>query len=130
MTFIGKVVWVFVVLSFGLIPLPVSAQELDTCHQGELPLFSTAKNFGDPKIPLACWRAKRQGDQAGIWFKTYFDVTPAGLAEHIEIDGVDPECARAPVEKMISEWKFECSELGRKRMRIISTISSPGISIE
>ena len=77
-----------------------------------------------PSISLDCWRAPREGDGRGVWFRIYFDVAPDGSTENIHVEAVDPACAKEGVEKMASEWRFDCSEKGRKSMKYTMTLNS------
>lgn len=111
---------------FGLsIPATASQQE-DKCLPGELPANATPLEFLHPKIPLACWRAQREGDGQGVFVKANFDVTPDGATENILIEYSDPACASEHLASMIAQLRYECSELGRKKMRFRMTITSPG----
>ncbi len=106
-------------------PDPVLAQENTSCIVGELPHNAAPKEFVRPRIPLSCWRSEREGDGSGIYFKVYFDVTPDGRTENIRVDAVDPVCAREPIENMVREWRYDCSDAGAQNRRVIMTISSP-----
>ena len=102
----------------------LAAQQERTCIVGELPVNAMPLEFVSPKIPLACWRAEREGDGSGVFLKAVFDVTPEGKTENIVVEYTDPACASDYIANMIAELRYACSDLGRKGMRLRMTISS------
>jgi len=117
---------IYAALGFFIIEVvqPAAALEEVQCLAGELPIDAIPLAFVRPHVPLECWRAEREGDGRGISFSVHFDVSLEGRTENIDVRRIDPICAKPHIEEMVGEWRFPCSEEGRKKMRISMTISS------
>ncbi len=101
----------------------IGAEEAPMCLVGDLPRDSRPHDFGRPRIPLACWRSERESDGRGIHFKVFFDISPSGNTDNVRITYVDPQCAGAHIEAWLGDWRYDCSDNGRKDMRFSMTIS-------